>query len=82
MKITAKRFASFMTNPTESLSSRRLACSACGTVFDCGLGHACWCMDESVRLPMPREGEDCLCRDCLRKAADHAAARQAMSKTA
>jgi len=67
-----------MTDPTEGLSSRRLACSACGTVFDCGgLGHACWCMEESARLPMPREGEDCLCRDCLRKAAVHAAGRQA-----
>jgi hypothetical protein len=23
-----------------------------------------------VRLPMPGDGEDCLCRDCLRKAAE------------
>jgi hypothetical protein len=30
-------------------------------------------MEESVRLPMPREGQDCLCRDCLRKAAEHVA---------
>jgi hypothetical protein len=22
-----------------------------------------------LRLPMPLDGEDCLCRDCLRKAA-------------
>jgi hypothetical protein len=25
-------------------------------------------MEEDARLPMPREGEDCLCRECLRKA--------------
>jgi hypothetical protein len=29
----------------------------------------CWCAEETARLPMPVEGEDCLCRDCLRKAA-------------
>jgi hypothetical protein len=33
----------------------------------------CWCAEESVRLPMPPlDGEDCLCRDCLRKAAGDA----------
>jgi hypothetical protein len=26
-------------------------------------------MEETARLPTPREGEDCLCRECLRKAA-------------
>jgi hypothetical protein len=26
-------------------------------------------MDEAVRMPMPAEGEDCLCRACLQKAA-------------
>jgi hypothetical protein len=26
-------------------------------------------MDEELRLPMPVDGEDCLCRECLRKAA-------------
>jgi hypothetical protein len=31
-------------------------------------------MDEAFRLPMPVEGEDCLCADCLRKAAEQAAA--------
>jgi len=25
-----------------------------------------------VRLPMPLDGEDCLCRECLRKAAAQA----------
>jgi hypothetical protein len=67
-----------MTNPTESPASRRLACSACGTVFTCGLGGACWCIEETARLPMPVEGEDCLCRECLRKAAElHAISSQA-----
>ena len=35
---------------------RRLACARCGTAFDCGsdgTGKACWCMDETYRLPMP-----------------------------
>jgi hypothetical protein len=30
---------------------------------------SCWCAEETARLPMPVAGEDCLCRDCLRKAA-------------
>jgi len=30
---------------------------------------ACWCKEETVKLPMPVEGEDCLCRDCLRQMA-------------
>jgi hypothetical protein len=49
--------------------SRRLACSGCGTAFTCGLGVDCWCAEETARLAMPAGGEDCLCRDCLRKAA-------------
>jgi hypothetical protein len=63
-----------MTNLTESPASRRLACSACGTVFTCNPGGECWCAEETARLPMPvegeGEGEDCLCRECLRKAAE------------
>jgi Cysteine-rich CWC len=70
-----------MTNRKESPNARRLACSACGTVFTCGLGEVCWCMDETVRLPMPVEGQDgngsgkqdCLCRDCLRQMAEKGA---------
>jgi len=30
-------------------------------------------MDEAYRLPMPSDGGDCLCPDCLRKAAARAA---------
>ncbi|HEY7998236.1 MAG TPA: cysteine-rich CWC family protein, partial [Pseudolabrys sp.] len=47
----------------------------CGTAFDCGLGGAspgeCWCAAEPYRLPLTAAGasEDCLCPECLRKAA-------------
>ncbi|OYU89747.1 MAG: hypothetical protein CFE29_11870 [Bradyrhizobiaceae bacterium PARB1] len=65
-----------MTNQTEIGSepggislSRRLTCSACGTEFGCDLSGNCWCADEPAKLPMPTTGGDCLCRDCLRKAA-------------
>jgi len=50
--------------------ARRLFCHRCCTAFSCTGDEACWCTEESVRLPMPRAGDDCLCRDCLRKAAD------------
>jgi hypothetical protein len=50
-------------------ATRRLACSGCGTEFGCSPGGACWCAGETARLPMPVDGGDCLCRDCLRKAA-------------
>jgi hypothetical protein len=63
-----------MTNRLETAPSRRLACSRCGTEFSCTLDGEFWCVEETARMPMPREGEDCLCRECLRKAAD--AARQ------
>jgi hypothetical protein len=50
-------------------AARRLACSGCGTEFSCDLSGQCWCAAEAAVLPMPVAGEDCLCRDCLRKAA-------------
>jgi hypothetical protein len=50
--------------------SRRLACSRCGIEFACNPGGDCWCAAETARLPMPVAGEDCLCRDCLRKAVE------------
>jgi hypothetical protein len=75
-----------MTNRTEIPNLRSISCSGCGTVFSCSLGETCWCMDESVRLPMPAAAvsgdqdesqdclcQDCLCRDCLRKIADQRA---------
>ncbi|TPQ25376.1 hypothetical protein C2U70_32395 [Bradyrhizobium guangdongense] len=50
---------------------RSVTCSRCGAEFGCSLSGDCWCAEETARLPMPTEGEgeDCLCRDCLRKAA-------------
>jgi len=59
-----------MTNRLENpaLSARRLACAGCGTEFTCSLSGTCWCAEETARLPMPADGDDCLCRDCLRKA--------------
>jgi hypothetical protein len=60
-----------MTDPLQSLSptSRRLACAGCGVEFSCSLSGPCWCAEETVRLPMPADGGDCLCRECLRKMA-------------
>ncbi|HZL41228.1 MAG TPA: cysteine-rich CWC family protein [Pseudolabrys sp.] len=51
--------------------TRRLACARCGAAFDCGLGGECWCAAEPYRLPLTTAGasEDCLCPQCLRKAA-------------
>jgi hypothetical protein len=58
-----------MTDRLEKAASRRLACSGCGTEFTCSLAGPCWCAEETARLPMPVDGGDCLCRDCLRKIA-------------
>jgi hypothetical protein len=58
-----------VTNPLEKPAPRRLACSRCGTAFTCDIAGPCWCAEETTRLPMPIDGADCLCRECLRKAA-------------
>jgi hypothetical protein len=58
-----------MTNRLGNRPSRRLACSRCGTEFACNPAGACWCAEETIKLPMPVEGQDCLCRDCLRQMA-------------
>lgn len=55
--------------PGEVSLSRRLTCQVCGTEFGCDLSGNCWCAEEPAKLPMPAAGGDCLCRDCLRKAA-------------
>ena len=58
--------------PTDStLPLQRLACARCGTSFECGANAgACWCMNESYRLPMPDAADtSCLCPACLRAAA-------------
>jgi len=59
------------TNRLESRAARRLICEACGFEFSCDPTGSCWCLEETIRLPMPVEGQagrfsDCLCRDCLR----------------
>ena len=59
-----------MNNWLGSEAARRLACHRCGTAFTCTGNEARWCAEEAVRLPMPRAGEDCLCRDCLRSTAE------------
>jgi len=64
----------FMTTRSEIPPSRRLACSRCGTQFTCSPAGPCWCAEEVARLPMPADAGDCLCRDCLRKAAEARAA--------
>jgi hypothetical protein len=58
--------------PSRRATARRLVCSGCGTEFGCGLSASCWCAEETARLPLPAGSEDCLCRDCLRKAAAQA----------
>jgi hypothetical protein len=47
----------------------RSVCARCGTALACDPGGDCWCKHKEVRLPMPAEGESCLCADCLRAAA-------------
>jgi hypothetical protein len=60
---------------------RRLTCARCGASFDCGLGGACWCAAEPYRLPLAADlSEDCLCPDCLRKAAAAAQANGPVRK--
>ncbi|TMJ06250.1 MAG: hypothetical protein E6G97_00880 [Alphaproteobacteria bacterium] len=61
-------------NPSGTARStvRRLVCARCGAAFECGSAvGTCWCAEEDFRLPMPaaESGEDCLCRECLRRAA-------------
>jgi hypothetical protein len=61
-----------MTKRKEKPAARRLSCSGCGTEFICELSGNCWCAEETTKLPMPTEGRDCLCRECLRKMANAA----------
>jgi hypothetical protein len=61
--------ASSMADFLENQPARRLACASCGTEFGCNLSGDCWCGDEAFRMPMPLDGGDCLCPDCLRKLA-------------
>jgi hypothetical protein len=62
-----------MTNRLENQPSRLLGCSGCGTEFTCNPTGPCWCAEETFLLPMPLDGGDCLCADCLRDKAGQAA---------
>lgn len=51
--------------------ARTLTCGRCGASFACGLSAECWCAAMPARLPLPEDqAEDCLCPDCLRRAAN------------
>ncbi|MEW6767418.1 MAG: cysteine-rich CWC family protein [Pseudomonadota bacterium] len=66
-----------MTNPladSMQAKTRALTCPRCGTAFSCDLDGTCWCAAETAKLPMPADGEDCLCVNCLREAANRGAA--------
>ncbi len=58
-----------MTNRLDNQTTRRLACAGCGVEFGCNPSGPCWCSAEAFRLPMPKDGSDCLCPNCLRKMA-------------
>ena len=62
------------TQQLDASGARSIACTRCGARFECRPSGACWCRDETVRLPMPVAGEDCLCQACLRAAAETACA--------
>jgi hypothetical protein len=51
--------------------ARTVVCARCGAAFGCGLSAECWCALVPARLPLPDDGgaDDCLCPDCLRRAA-------------
>ena len=51
-------------------ANRAVTCAHCGAAFECGLSGECWCAAEPYRMPMTSAAQDdCLCPDCLRKAA-------------
>ena len=51
-----------------------IRCQKCGTEFGCDPLGACWCKDETYRVPMPASPADsCLCPTCLRDAANEKA---------
>ena len=67
--IPRQEMATSMTSRPEHQPPRRLACASCGAEFGCNLSGPCWCSDEAFRMPVPVDGGDCLCPDCLRKLA-------------
>ncbi|NPV21934.1 cysteine-rich CWC family protein [Bradyrhizobium aeschynomenes] len=65
-----------VTNRLANVTARKLACESCGTEFTCDPEGACWCFEESIRLPLPKAGQspfkDCLCVHCLKRLAGEA----------
>jgi hypothetical protein len=39
-------------------------CAQCGAAMTCQPQGGCWCA-ELPHIPMPADGEGCLCRNCL-----------------
>ncbi|MCL8486147.1 MULTISPECIES: cysteine-rich CWC family protein [Bradyrhizobium] len=68
-----------MTNRLAKVTARQLSCESCGAEFTCDPGGACWCFEETVRLPLPAGGQsrfkDCLCARCLARLAGEAEPR-------
>ncbi|MGJ5178654.1 cysteine-rich CWC family protein [Bradyrhizobium oligotrophicum] len=62
-----------VTNRLANVTARQLVCESCGTEFSCDPGGACWCFDETARLPLPKAAQsafkDCLCVNCLKRLA-------------
>ncbi|CCD91275.1 conserved hypothetical protein [Bradyrhizobium sp. ORS 375] len=58
-----------VTNRLANVTARKLTCESCGTEFTCDPHGDCWCFHETVRLPLPKAGQnpfkDCLCVTCL-----------------
>jgi len=40
-------------------------CAQCGTAMTCQPEGGCWCAELPPVVPMPTNGEGCLCRNCL-----------------
>lgn len=44
-------------------------CVRCGARFGCGRTEkkkTCWCAELPLVMPVPKEGNECLCPDCLK----------------
>lgn len=51
-----------------SAQDARQACTACGKVFECGMGGSdrCWCSTAfPAVMPLPESAKGCYCPECL-----------------
>jgi len=69
------RVLKVLTNVANLRLERALKCESCGNDFTCGASlKGCWCSE--IKLSDKTRGEfrsrfkDCLCRECLEKAAE------------